>query len=54
MLYEKLTDDAECSMKEHGAVKSLVIAKGLSLEWTQILYRGTLLSVLMCNSEIMM
>ena len=59
MLVEKGTDDADCSRKVvngrkmAGAIKSLVDAKGISLECARVLHDGMLLPVLMYSSETM-
>src|SRR5678816_2220515 len=59
VLDEKGTDDAKCSRKVvngrkvAGAIKSLVNAKGLSLECARVLHEGMLLPVLLYSSETM-
>ena len=59
MLDDKGTDDAECGRKVSsgrkvaGAIKSLVNAKGLSLECMRVLHESMLIPVLMYNSESM-
>ena len=59
VLDDRGTDDAECSRKVSsgrrvaGAIKSLMNAKGLSLECAKVLHESMLLPVLMCGSEAM-
>ena len=53
MLDDKGTDDAECGRKVAGAIKSLVNAKGLSLECMRVLHESMLIPVLMYGSESM-
>jgi hypothetical protein len=59
MLDDKGTDDAECGRKVSsgrkvaGAIKSLVNAKGLSLECMKVLHESMLIPVLMYGSESM-